>query len=96
MPGGLKAEYGRFDDQCNPRVWSLFGQPSIAPVIDGGGLQSGCSLYGWIGLESEASSLAAGGGEFQDLVKAWIAIARAKTSLNVTQALPEGGSTCTD
>ena len=81
-----------FYDQCNPWVWSLFGQPSIAPDLDVGGLRPDCSLYGWISLESKASSLATGGGEFQDLVKTWTTFARAKSSLGVTQVLSEGGS----
>jgi hypothetical protein len=56
-------------DQRNPGFWSLADQACISPVIDGSRLRSDCSLYGWIGFESEASSLACWGGKLQTLVK---------------------------
>ena len=57
-------------DQCSPGVWSLWDPSRIASVVNGCCLWSDRSLYGWIGPESEAASLACRGGEFQDLVMA--------------------------
>ena len=50
------------------RVGSLVGQRRIASLVEGGCLLSDSSLSSWIGLDSEASSLANWRGEFQDLV----------------------------
>jgi len=60
----------RHDKRCS-WFWPLRTLEGWSFAFDGSCLWSDCALHGWIGLESEAASLAGGGGEFQDLVTAW-------------------------
>ena len=54
--------------QRNPWIWCSRCPPRVASCLDVACLRFDCSLHGWIGPEPEASSLARGRGEFQDLV----------------------------
>ena len=49
-------------------IWCPRCPPRVMSCVDGSCMRSDCSLHGWIGPEPEASSLARGRVEFQDLV----------------------------